>query len=269
VKEVLPISEGRAGVKAVGLLALLPVACYCQLQLITRPVPPKEAVERGKAAFVQTCGFCHGTNAKGGDGGPDLVRSPIVLDDEQGDQIGPVILKGRADRGMPAFSMTRDQITDIAAFLRERTQAALNRGDYKTQNIVTGDAKAGRTYFNGDGKCNSCHSPTGDLARVGAKYDQEKLQERSLYPRPRDPQVKLTRVTVTRAGAPPISGILERMDDFVVGFRDGEGYYHSFWRDDAAVKIEIQDPLSAHADLLRRYSDADMHNILAYLVTLK
>ena len=260
-------STGCARIRAVGWLVLLPTAGYSQLQLVTRAVPSPEAVERGKAAFVQTCGFCHGTNAKGGDGGPDLVRSPVVLDDEQGDQVGPVILAGRQDRGMPAFSMTKDQIADIAAFLRERTQAAANRKDYQIQNVVTGDAKAGREYFDGEGKCNSCHSPTGDLARVATKYDDVTLQARFLYPRPRDSQVKLSRVTVSKSGMAPVSGVLELMDDFVIGLRDGEGYYHSFARDD--VKVEIKDPLAAHADLLRRYSDADVHNLRAYLVTLK
>jgi cytochrome c oxidase cbb3-type subunit III len=249
------------------LLVLLATAAYGQLQLITRPVPPAEAVERGKAAFVSTCGFCHGANAKGGEGGPDLVRSPIVLDDEQGDRIGPVILSGRPDGGMPPFSMTTGQIADIAAFLRERTQAAVNRRDYKIQDVVTGDAKAGLVYFNGAGKCNSCHSPAGDLAKVGAKYDATALQARFLYPAPADPQLKRIEVTVNRANGAAVSGILENMDDFTIGLRDREGDYHSFSRDE--VKVEIRDPLAAHADLLGRYSDADIHNILAYLVTLK
>jgi mono/diheme cytochrome c family protein len=258
---------GRISTRTLWLLALLPAAGYSQFHIVNRPSPPPDAVARGRAAFVSTCGFCHGTNAKGGSGGPDLVRSPIVLDDEQGDKIGPVILNGRPDRGMPAFSMTKDQIADIAAFLRDRTQSAVNRMEYAIQDIVTGDAKAGQAYFNGAGKCNSCHAPTGDLAGVGAKYDPVALQTHFLYPHPSDSKVKLTRVTVTKAGAPPVSGILEVMDDFVVGLRDGEGYYHSFSRDD--VKLEIHDPLAAHADLLSRYTDADMHNLLAYLVTLK
>jgi len=264
---MLPVLQGRAGIKLPGALGLLPAALFGQLQLVTRPVPPAEAVERGKAAFVAACGFCHGTNAKGGDGGPDLVRSPVVLDDEQGNLIGPVILKGRADRGMPSFSMTKEQIGDIAAFLRERTQAALNRRDYKIQDVATGDAKAGQAYFNGAGKCNTCHSPSGDLAGVARKYDAVALQARFLYPRPRDPEMKVSRVTVSKAGAAPISGTLEMMDDFTIGLRDSEGYFHSFSREE--VKVEIQDPLAGHADLLRRYTDADIHNILAYLVTLK
>jgi len=249
------------------LLALVPAALFGQFKLVTRPSPPPEAVERGKAAFVPACGFCHGTNANGGQSGPNLVRSPIVLDDEQGDKIGPVILSGRPDRGMPAFSMTKEQIVDIAAFLRSRTEAAVNRMAYTIKDIVTGNAKAGQAYFNGAGKCNTCHSPSGDLARVGTKYDPVALQSRFLYPRPSDPSVKLSRVTITRTGAAPVSGKLEVMDDFTIGLRDGEGNYHSFSRDE--VKVEIHDPLAAHADLLGRYTDADMHNLLAYLVTLK
>jgi cytochrome c oxidase cbb3-type subunit III len=250
--------------KPIFLSLLLAAAGHAQLKLITGAVPPPEAVARGKAAFVATCGFCHGTNARGGEGGPDLVRSVIVLDDNQGDKIGPVILSGRPDRGMPAFTMAKEQIADIAAFLRDRTQAATNRFEYQIQNIVTGDAKAGQAYFNGEGKCNSCHSPSGDLAAIANKYDPVALQARFLYPRSKE---KLTRVTVTPANGHPVSGTLELIDDFTVGLRDSEGFYHSYSRD--SVKMEIQDPLAAHADLLHHYTDADVHNILAYLVTLK
>jgi mono/diheme cytochrome c family protein len=247
------------------LAGLLAMPALAQIQLVSRPVPPADAVERGKAIFVSTCGFCHGTTARGGDGGPDLVRSVIVLDDEQGDQVGPVIFNGRPDRGMPAFAMTKAQITDIAAFLRERTQAAANRRDYKIVDVLTGNAQAGQAYFNAN--CGTCHSPTGDLAKVGSRYDPVALQARFLYPRPRDPQVKLTKVTVTAADGKIVTGTLETMDDFTIALRDAEGYYRSFARD--AVKADIRDPLAEHGNLLRRYSDADIHNILAYLVTLK
>jgi cytochrome c oxidase cbb3-type subunit III len=241
-------------------IALAPL----QAQLITRPVPPADAVERGQRVFVATCGFCHGAGAKGGEGGPDLVRSPVVLDDENGDKIGPVVLKGRPDKGMPAFPMTAPQIFDIAAFLRARTQATINRREYPLQNIVTGDAKAGRAFFNGAGKCSTCHMPDGDLAGVGKKYEPVVLQARFLYPgRNRKP----SDVTVTLPSGQTATGSLEFMDDFTVGLRDADGYYHSWPRDGA--KIEVRDPYAAHADLLKKYTDADMHNLLAFLVTLK
>src|SRR3954447_3984960 len=113
--------------------------------LVSRPIPDPAAVERGKALFAPACGFCHGTNATGAEG-PDLVRSAVALRDEGGDEIGAVIRAGRP--GMPAFpQMTDPQIKDIAAFKRDRQQAAIDRGSYTLKNINTGDAKRGETYF--------------------------------------------------------------------------------------------------------------------------
>jgi cytochrome c oxidase cbb3-type subunit 3 len=244
--------------------------------LISRTIPDAAAVERGSTLFVASCGFCHGSKANGGENGPDLIRSPLALNDEGGDKIGPVILKGRPDKGMPPFSMSETQIADIAAFLRARQQAAINRNAYAIQNIVTGDSKKGESYFNGAGKCNTCHSPSGDLQGIGAKFDPVALQSRFLYPetrafgRRRAPgsAPKLTPVTVTLPNGDTISGGLEYLDDFNVGLRDSSGGYRSFARTEG-LKVDVRDPLAAHARLLQQYTDADMHNLLAYLVTLK
>jgi len=238
--------------------------------LISRTVPDAAAVERGQRIFVSNCGFCHGTTAQGGDTGPDLVRSPLALDDERGDKIGPVIEQGRPSKGMPAFHLPADQIQDIAAFLRSRQQAAIDRNAYTILNVVTGDRQKGREYFNGAGRCNTCHSPSGDLAGIARKYDAVTLQSRFLYPRPRlgDPQPARSQVTVTLGSGQSFAGTLEYLDDFSVALRDASGEYHSFSRD-AHLKVEVHDPLAAHAELIKKYSDADMHNLLAYLVTLK
>lgn len=238
--------------------------------LISRAVPDPAAVERGQKTFSANCGFCHGTTAQGGDTGPDLLRSPLALDDERGDKIGPVILEGRANKGMPAFHLPADQIQDIAAFLRSRQQAAIDRNAYSILNIVTGDRQKGREYFTGAGRCNTCHSPTGDLAGLAKKYDAVTLQSRFLYPRsrPGDPRAVRSEVTVTLATGQTFSGTVEYLDDFNVALRDAAGEYHAFSRD-ARLKIDVRDPLAAHAELLKKYTDADMHNLLAYLVTLK
>jgi mono/diheme cytochrome c family protein/small nuclear ribonucleoprotein (snRNP)-like protein len=243
--------------------------------LISRTVPDPAAVERGQKIFSSNCGFCHGATAQGGDTGPDLVRSPLALDDERADKIGPVILQGRASKGMPAFHLPAEQIQDIAAFLRSRQQAAIDRNAYTILNVVTGDRQKGREYFNGTGRCNTCHSPTGDLAGIAKKYDAVTLQSRFLYPRarPGDSQPVRSQVTVALASGQTFTGTLDYLDDFNVALRDDAGEYHSFSRDagsrDPRLKIEIRDPLAAHAELLKKYSDSDMHNLLAYLVTLK
>ncbi|HTW66949.1 MAG TPA: c-type cytochrome [Bryobacteraceae bacterium] len=236
--------------------------------LISRAVPDPAAVERGQKVFSANCSFCHGSNAQGGDSGPDLVRSELALDDDRGDKIGPVILQGRPGKGMPAFHLPPDQILDIAAFLRARQQAAIDRNAYTILNVVTGDPEKGREYFSEH--CSKCHSPAGDLAGVGKKYDPVALQSRFLYPRPRpgDSHPVESKVTVTLPTGQTYSGTLEYLDDFDVALRDAAGDYHSFSRE-GRLKVEVHDPLAAHAELLKKYSDADMHNILAYLVTLK
>jgi cytochrome c oxidase cbb3-type subunit 3 len=254
--------------RSAGLAALL-WASLLHAQLISRPVPPADAVARGQKQFVVQCASCHGADARGDDSGPDLVRSDIVLDDEQGSLLGPLVRKGRPNEGMAAFDLPDAQIQDLAAFLRERTQEAINRNAYPLQDLLTGDAKAGEAYFNGAGRCNTCHSATGDLAGLGSRFQPSQLQTRFLYPRGGrgGAPAKPTTVTVLSRTGRAVSGTLEFMDDFTVGLRDAEGYYRSFSRD--AFVLEVQDPLAAHVQLLRQYTSKNMHDVLAYLVTLK
>ena len=240
--------------------------------------PNPEAVDRGQKMFVANCGFCHGSNANGGNSGPDLVRSVLVLHDEgSGTQIGPVILNGRPDKGMPKFAFTESQVKDIAQFLLERGQSAVNRMNYKILDVNTGDAGTGRATF--QQRCASCHSSEGDLAHIAAKYEPVALQSRFLYPvthtfpgmpsAPVDPRSQVT-VTVTVPGGKTYSGALKTIDDFSVSLIDSDGEYHSWpLSEESQIRVEVHAPLKGHEELLKQYTDADMHNILAYLETLK
>jgi cytochrome c oxidase cbb3-type subunit III len=239
------------------------------------PAPDLVAAARGEKLFGSNCAFCHGVKATGAEG-PDLVRSAIVLHDEKGELIGPIILKGRPEKGMPSFpSFTTAQLYDIAEFLHARVEAVANRGLYTVQGVVTGDAKKGGEYFNGAGRCNTCHSPTGDLAHIASRFQPADLQAAFLYPASvtsfemgsaKAPSPTL--VTVTLPSGESISGTLKRLDDFNVSMYDASGVYHS-WSRAAGMKVMIKDPLAAHRELLQKYTDADMHNLLAYLVTLR
>jgi cytochrome c oxidase cbb3-type subunit III len=241
--------------------------------------PPKfdpASVARGQQIFVSTCGFCHGSNAKGGEKGPDLLRSVLVLDDEGGKSIARVVLKGRPDKGMPNFAMTPEQIADIAAFLHSSIAAAANRDDYKVLNIVTGDAKAGEAYFNGAGHCNSCHSVTGDLRGIGKKFEPLTLQDRMIMPHDRWGQDNapggkpVVTVTVTPPSGQSVTGVPVTIDDFNVALRDSSGEFHSFTRASKDnPRVEVHNRIQAHSDMLTKYTDADIHNLTAYLVTLK
>jgi len=302
------------------VVALLSLACLAeasaQQQALTAPTDAA-AVERGKQLLAEQCGFCHGTNARGGSGGPDLTRSVLVQEDENGKQLGAFLQAGRPDRGMPTFDLQDAQVQDLAAFLHSAIYLNSNRRLYKVLDIVVGDPSAGEAYFNGVGGCRSCHSPTGDLKGVGAKYDPAKLQERILLPRgrvtartrdlgsrtdqgartdqgPRTDQAPGTqnqgpaggrpdgplyrdptavRATVTPAGAgagEAVIGALVRLTEFEVTiFEASSGRMRSWLRNGDDPKIVVTDPLQAHVDRLTKWTDADMHNMTAYLVSLK
>ena len=236
----------------------------------------KEAAERGRKIFVPTCGFCHGNDAHG-KSGPDLVRSALVLHDSKGDVIGPVIRNGRPERGMPGFSaFSPEQIADVSTFLHSRAADVTNRFAYKIGDLITGDAQKGAAFFNGEGHCGSCHSATGDLAHVATKYEPVELQRRMLYPAPNLIDVFLgrvvtppapTKVTVQLASGERVSGTLDHLDEFTVTMHDSAGWYRSFSRENATV--DVRDPRAAHEVLLPKYTDQQMHDLLAYLETLK
>ncbi len=234
------------------------------------------AAERGKQLFVPSCGFCHGADAAG-KSAPDLIRSQLVLHDEGGNLLGPIIHEGRPDKGMPPFpAITAPQIADISAFLKLRKQATSNRFGYVIQGLLTGDAKAGKAYFNGAGKCASCHSVTGDLAGIAKRYEPVDLQRRFLTPgtslmdmymgktgKPTPP----TTVTIKLPSGQTVAGRLVRLDEFNVELVDSAGWHRSFAVEGA--QVDIKDPMTFHREQLARYTDADMHNLLAYLETLK
>jgi mono/diheme cytochrome c family protein len=240
------------------------------------------AVDRGAKLYTAHCAGCHGATARGGPGAPDLVRSVLVLDDEKGILIAPILRNGRPDQGMPKPDLTEPQISDIVAWMHVQTYAAGHRGTYAFLDVVTGDPKKGEAYFNTTGTCKSCHSPTGDLKGIASRYEPFALQSRWLQPRggrggggrggrggPVASGRSTVTVTVTLPNGQSFTGPLERIADFNVSLRDSSGDYHSFTREGATPRVEVHDPLKAHLDLLSKYTDADIHNVTAYLVTLK
>ena len=245
----------------------------------TDPQFDPEAVDRGSSLFVSQCGFCHGSNARGGSSGPGLTRSELVQDDEGGRQLGAFLRDGRPDKGMPAFQLTTDQVSDIATFLHAAIFRSANRRLYQLLDILVGDPKAGEAYFAGAGRCATCHSPTGDLKGVGAKYDPVTLQGRMLMPRggrgagPPQPAYldrNALRATITLPSRQTISGVLVRLTDFDVTLYDPQtSQIRSWLRNGDVPKVDVVDPLQAHIDMWTRWTDDEMHNMTAYLASLK
>ena len=232
---------------------------------------PPEKVQQGSALFRQDCSFCHGRDAGGGESGPDLTRSKLVTSDVNGDKIGPVVRNGRPDKGMPPFDRSDEQIASLVAFIHTQQNNALagagrrrngGRKGVDASDLQTGNVEAGKQYFNGAGGCATCHSPTGDLAGVASRYQGLELEEQMLYPR----HAK-SKVAVTLASGQTVSGTLAYLDEFTVGLVDETGSYRS-WRT-SDVHYKVDDPVNAHADLFPKYTDADVHNLMAYIQTLR
>ncbi len=246
------------------------------------------AADRGKAVYIVECVTCHGAKARGssegappGLQGPDLVRSQIVLHDLRGSELGPFLKKGHTmQSGKSSSTLTGEQIVDLSHFLKQRLYDTLNRGPNNSgnpaPNIVTGDAQAGEAYFNGAGKCNTCHSPTGDLMGIASRYDPVTVQQRFLFPGPGragrgaagiNPKNTVT-WTVTLPDGKSYTGAAIHIDDFDVEIRDENGEVHS-WKRTPAMKLVEHDPFSAHHEMLRKYNQKEIHDVVAYLETLK
>ena len=241
-----------------------------------RPPADPAVVDRGKAVYGVNCAFCHGSDARGGEGGPNLLRSELVLNDQKGELIAPVVQSGRPDGGMPKLDLSAAQISDIAAFLHSFRINGRDAARNRPPSVLVGDAKAGEQYF--QSKCASCHSITGDLKGLGAKFtDPKTLQQTWLSPGgggrfggPGAPtNVPSTTVTVTLASGQKVQGRLVRLDDFSVTLIDAAGDNRSFRRNGGSLGVEVHDPLEPHRQLLPVYTDKDIHDLTAYLATLR
>ena len=231
------------------------------------PAPDAAAAKLGDPLYKQNCGTCHGETGRGAQG-PNLVRSTAVLHDEKGEEIGPIIKNGRPQAGMPAFpGLKQDDIYNIAQYLHMQVELAANRGLYgqtysNLRSQTTGDPAKGQAYFQAN--CSSCHALTGDFAKIGAKFPQAvTMQSRFLWPQSQGPR----NATVTTASGQVVKGTILKYDDFTISLRAPTGDFNEW--PTAEVKVQLEDKLTGHRALLPKYTDSDIHNVTAYLVTLK
>jgi cytochrome c oxidase cbb3-type subunit III len=235
----------------------------------SRPPADPVVVERGRLLYSTNCAFCHGADARGGEGGTNLLRSEIVLNDKGGELIGDILRNGLS--AMPKFELNVDQVSDIAAFIHSFRVGGYDVSRFRPDTIVVGDPKAGEAYFKA--KCASCHDVSGDLKGFAARIDDARVMQQTwLMPgargtRPSKPPV--TTVVVSLASGQQLEGQLIRIDDFVVTLRAADATEYTIRREGQTPKVEVRDPLGQHKDLLRIYTDKDIHNVTAYLESVK
>jgi cytochrome c oxidase cbb3-type subunit III len=253
--------------RALFITALLAVVAFAQdPDDVHEQQAASAGVTAGKMQFQQTCGFCHGRDGRGASG-PDLIRSPLVSHDVNGNLIGPVVHNGRPEKGMQAFQLSDVEIRNIADFLhaQAKTAASVSQripSEYPLAKLLVGNAEAGKQYFDGEGHCTKCHSVTGDLAHIASKYKPFDLQTRIAFP-----SGAKTALTVTDTSNRSFEGEQVYADEFLVSLRDKNNQVHTWKR--SLVKVDAHDPLAEHEKLLKAYSNANLHDLFAYLETFK
>jgi cytochrome c oxidase cbb3-type subunit 3 len=256
-----------------------------------RPPGDPAVIGRGKALYGVNCTFCHGPDLRGGQlNGPNLLRSQLVLSDQAGELIIPIVHGSRAEKGMPPLPIPDEDIKAIAEYIHSvwalspRQGMPPPGGAPAELNVLVGDAAAGRAYF--EAKCATCHSATGDLVGIATRVaDARALQNlwvsggtaggrgRGGAGRgagmPNAPNPRAVTATVTLPSGETVEGRVVRIDDFIVSLAMEDGSIRSFTRTGAKPRVEVRDPLEPHRALLSTYTDKDMHDVTAFLATLK
>jgi len=265
---------GKGGTPTAQTKTVRPRSLIYQAGANDKQIVDDDAAARGRTIYIAQCITCHGTKARGGERGADLVRSLVVLHDRYGSTVGPYLAKGHPEGKSSA--LTQDQIVDLSHFLHQQVGNTLRTGPYnKVLDILVGDPREGKAFFNGQGRCSQCHSTTGDLAHIASKYDPPVLQLKVVFPqtaafgrRSSTNARKPVTVTVTSPSGESVTGVLDEIDDFDVSLHDDSGQYRTFHRG-PGVKVEKHDPYAGHVALLYEYTDKDIHDVVAYLETFK
>ena len=250
-----------------------------------RPPADPAQIARGKLLFGINCRGCHGADLRGGDlGGPNLLRSQVALSDLNGELIVPIIHGSRQNMGMPAIGLNDADANAVAAYVRSVIQTIQGQGappsaGQQAPSILIGNADEGKAYF--ATKCSACHSATNDLSKIATRIpDPKKLQDAWLAGSTREEEEeeepegtastpRTVTATVTLPSGETVEGKLIRVDDFLITLSFADGSQRTFRRTGETPRVVIHDPLKVHRDLLSQYSDKDIHDVTAYLETLK
>jgi cytochrome c oxidase cbb3-type subunit III len=230
------------------------------------PPPDKAAAARGEPLFQRDCAFCHGPQARGAIA-PSLITSEMVLDDIHGEHLVPFLKRGIPNKGMPAFpTVSDDQLTNIAEFLHLQVEEVANRGTYHVLDILVGNAAQGHAYV--AAHCASCHGMVS-FAHIADRFrSPDQLQREWVWPaRSKDPALAITaRVTPPKGSA--VTGRVTQVSDFRITLVDSKGDTHAIDRT-RGVHVKMHDPLAAHQAMIMTLTNGAMHDVTAYLETLR
>lgn len=242
-----------------------------------RPMASQDVLARGKSLYDVNCATCHATDLRGvpAKNGPNLLREEATMRDQQGERVAASLTGHK-----PPISLPQTDSVAIAEYIHSVQATMGGQGSPPgrnpvglTYNVLIGDPKAGEMAF---GKlCSSCHSVTGDLKGIGAKYEEDaKALQNTWVSGGRGGGRGGGRTgtgTVTLANGQKLEGRITRKDDFLVVLVLADGTRRSIALDNG-VKVEVRDPQEAHKKMILVMDDPEdrnMHNITAYLATIR
>ncbi len=248
----------------------------------TRPLASPDVLVRGKSLYDTNCASCHAVDLRGTVDGknPNLLRSGTALNDKQGELIG-----GAIARHTPAITLVAADAVAVAEYIHSIHATMGGQGSPPGRNptnvqlnVLVGDAAAGQAYF--ATACSTCHSVTGDLKAIGAKYlDPRALQNAWVAGSSgrfggggREAVGVGNPATVTMADGSKITGTLVRKDDWLVVLTLPDGTRRSVARTNGVPKVDVTDPQAAHKKMVLELDDPAnkrMHDVTAYLWTIK
>lgn len=245
-----------------------------------RPLASQDVLVRGKSLYDATCASCHAVDMRGvlGKGGPNLLRSAVTMDDQRGELIGANISKHT-----PQLNLVGDDIVAVSEYIHSILATMGSQGSPPGRipaglqlNVLVGDPQAGKAYF--DAHCAPCHSATGDLKAIGARYEDPRSLQNAWIAGMSGANPFVGRasevgraVTVTMPNGNKIDGKLARRDDFSVIVTLADGTRRTIAIEDG-VKVAVADPQAAHKQMVLELDDPEnkkMHDVTAYLATLK
>jgi cytochrome c oxidase cbb3-type subunit III len=272
----------RLPLTAAALLTLSTLPCFAQQHIETstfnqapgRPQEDAKQVAKGKQVYEKQCASCHATDMRGVENaGPNLLRSQAALIDKHGEDLVPIMQGMFPDFPGHRYDISKGDAESVAAYVRSLLAQIGSQGrppgeSERSPNVLVGDASAGKVYF--EANCAKCHSAEGDLKGIGGRVSSPKtLQGNWLRGTHLGAKLPPTIVTVTEPGKPMIEGTLIHIDDFLLTLQMPDASMQTIRRRGALPKVVIKDPLQAHRELLPTYTDKDIHDVTAYLVTLK
>lgn len=251
------------------------------------PAVDEAAHDRGRAIWASECINCHGSQARGSESGPNIIRTKTVNYDRfaerAGSVLGPFLKAGHpAQTRRTTSAFTDEEIVALGNFLRQRVNDTMRQSPlFTVSDILVGDPKAGEAYFKGEGGCAACHTDTTrSLAGIGGRLQPVDLQQRMLFPAsgrggrgargggPPAPNRNAITVTVTPPSGTPVAGELVEESDFFITLRHSDGPIRVIRRT-TGMKVVKVNPLQAHIDLLDRITDTQIHDVVAYLARMK